>query len=249
MFSYANRAQSITTIWSESYSLCKQSFLQVLPWAFVLSVIALLISLGQMTGSDLTTEGTPEKLSMRHLSVWTLFGIILNMLVSAFIYSAILYRINKIALQNDVGMAAAFNVARGKFLTVVLAMFIDLALVLSGLVALILPGIFLSVALFFYMPLILFNDNTAWESIKNSIKLVWGDWWRTFLVITFPLIILVLVSVFLGEILGEDNFLVDVIVDLVIMPFFIPFFNALILVQFNDLKLRKAQGVKQIIRP
>jgi hypothetical protein len=106
------------------------------------------------------------------------------------------------------------------------------------------PAIIFSTSIIFDEPLILFENNTPWAAVKAGIKLIWGKFWRTALGIYLPtfilygiIMILILLTVFSHSLfllftIGTISLAVMILVSL-------PLYISLILVQFNDLKLRQ----------
>src|SRR5262245_32332459 len=59
-------------------------------------------------------------------------------------------------------------------------------------------GVFLIVEMQFYAPFLLFDDFSIGKSIKSTLQLVWGNWWRTFgVMIVSMLIVLCLMFPFM----------------------------------------------------
>ena len=119
--------------------------------------------------------------------------------------------------------------------------------VLLGIIALIIPGLILSLSLFFYAYFIVLEDKSAYQSLKASHKLVWKDWWRTAGVFTVPGVIALIAVFGLGAVAGflevfdSDNYTnygVEAIFNLLSGVFY-QYFYVLGYVQYYDLKLRK----------
>ena len=67
--------------------------------------------------------------------------------------------------------------------------------VLVGTILLIIPGIYLAVALLLYTVVIVAENCTAGASLSRSRQLVRGHWWRSLTVISVPLVLIVVVSI------------------------------------------------------
>ena len=72
---------------------------------------------------------------------------------------------------------------------VVAASFIVLVLVIAGLVALVLPGIWIAVALALTTPALVLERLTALAAIRRSYTLVQGRWWRTAAVVALSFLV------------------------------------------------------------
>jgi len=227
MFKFADKPQTIFEVLTDSLTIYKQTFLRVWYWAVI---IPLLSSLPLFLG--LSVEKTGFTISQFVL----MFAI---MLIAAFFMTVLLHRIYCLATIENPNISETINLAKNKWPTVFLAMFITTVLSFIGFMFFIVPGIFLSIMFMFYLPLILFDNTGVVDSIKGSFKLVWGSWWFTFAVIFLPTLIFVLVTSIISLIFGKNVAYWSAIVDIVLVTVFTPFIQSIILVQFNNLKLRQ----------
>lgn len=102
---------------------------------------------------------------------------------------------------------------------------------------------------FFYLALILTEDQTAFSALKKSVMLVWKNWWRTFLVQCLPWLVYFILLIIIRDILHIDINLyffqmpevtiMIVLLQLILFALFIPWPAATMLVQLRDLELRK----------
>lgn len=69
---------------------------------------------------------------------------------------------------------------------------------------LVVPTIFLAIIFIMYTPAILFDHYTAFKALKYSWKLVWGNWWRTFLFILIFIFVSFTITAFLTNMLLKD---------------------------------------------
>jgi hypothetical protein len=122
-----------------------------------------------------------------------------------------------------------------------------------GLILLIIPGIYLFVALAFAVPVLMLEGLRGMAAISRSMSLVAGRWWPTFGRLLVGLI-LYIVAVFIVGVIGSAithgvssvslYLIINGIVAIVISVFFAPFFAALINVTYIDLRVRK-EGIDQ----
>ncbi|MEM8660342.1 MAG: hypothetical protein AAGF35_05610, partial [Pseudomonadota bacterium] len=119
-----------------------------------------------------------------------------------------------------------------------------------GSLLLIVPGIILGVSLFFGPYLVVTDELGPIAALRRSHKLVWGDWWRTTIILTVVIFILMAVYVLagiLGAFAGYSEtespsvtfYTIEAIVGIVISAILTPIFPAFGLAVLNDLKLRK----------
>jgi hypothetical protein len=171
-------------------------------------------------------------------------------------YNALYYRIDAFAFNRDSGAGAAVKVGFRKILPVLFAAILFVLAVIVGSILLIIPGLILMVSLFLYMPLIVCDNKGSISALSTSHKLVWGNWWRTLAVFMVPFFIAMIAYIAIGGVAGvvagvaaatgaadgpapaSVNAMISV-VTVVISLFIYPFSAAFMLVQLNDLKLRK----------
>jgi hypothetical protein len=107
--------------------------------------------------------------------------------------------------------------------------------------------------LIFYLPLILTEDKGIIASIKKSIFLVWGRWWRTFLFLLIPWFFYVVLLVIIRQIFNLNLHIyfiepvtrstwVAVITHILIFAIYVPWVASALLIQLRDLELRKKVG-------
>jgi hypothetical protein len=133
-----------------------------------------------------------------------------------------------------------------------LAMFLFSSLaVLLGFVLLILPGLYVAVALSMAFPALVFERQGPIDALAYSRRLVRGNWWRTnaILVVTivmlavFYFLVLVLAAIAVQFARGADLVLVSAASTVLVIAlgaFSTPFFTAMTLAQFGNLKVRHA---------
>ncbi|HKY92524.1 MAG TPA: hypothetical protein VJM11_15860 [Nevskiaceae bacterium] len=128
-----------------------------------------------------------------------------------------------------------------------------------GLIALVIPGVILSVSLGLCTYLVATESVGPTESLSRSHKLVWGQWWRTLVVITvavilyfIPLLLVGGVAGFVVAMIGGVSNVTDIeehaagfvlamaVLEILGAALLMPLMNGILLAQLNDLKLRKS---------
>jgi hypothetical protein len=110
--------------------------------------------------------------------------------------------------------------------------------------------LYLYYLLIFYLPLILTEDKGIIASLKQSIFLVWGKWWRTFLFLLIPWFFYVVLLIIIRKIFNLDLHIyfiepviqttwTTVILHILIFAIFVPWVASALLIQLRDLELRK----------
>lgn len=124
--------------------------------------------------------------------------------------------------------------------------------------------IWLAFAIFFagilitVIPSILFENKNCFSTIGRSIKLVWGNWWRTFFAAVLPLILIFLVVIAIAAMIvfpslslvkspqaAQLAYWLGALIGALLSALSLPLTVSVILVQFNDLKLRRNNSLKQ----
>lgn len=108
----------------------------------------------------------------------------------------------------------------------------------------------------FVLPIIATENKSILVSIKKSISLVWNHWWRVISLQAIPWLFYILLLVILNRLLGigihlyfthsDSQTIFTTILNIILFAIYIPWVAALLLVQLNDLELRKniAQKLK-----
>lgn len=110
---------------------------------------------------------------------------------------------------------------------------------------------FLFLAFYFYLPLILIENQGIIKSLLKSASLVWGNWWRTFWVQVTPWLVYFLVIILIRYAtklplyiyffpLEREPTLLATCVHVLLFAIFLPWFASNMLVQLRELELRKS---------
>lgn len=248
------RPRSIGEVLDAGIALFKASLVRCLP----LSLVAVVI--GQLPSVVAVAQGRSPSLAGMGL----LEGVVavLAGLANVLIYGAILLRQREIAHGRRSSLGADLSRPLAKLLPTLgigLACVAPLAIGLlplavpgvEWLLLLLLPGLYLAVALVFAYPAMLLDDAGWTAALRASLLLVRGNWWRTSAILTvavFAILVFYAVGAIVGLIVvqlvgGGDVgsvFVATTIVGALVGALFTPFFSALSLAQYADLRLRRA---------
>jgi hypothetical protein len=190
---------------------------------------------------------------------------LLGAVISMFFYAWIIERADSVLMNRPGTVRTALRVAKKRFLPLigVLAVYIILAIVMflfgygmqilgNTLNALLIfaiitlcIGIFIFTLFAFTMPAVVLDLLPVFKSFETSVRLVWGNWWRTFLVFVIYVIPIILLSLLVWW-LSSNIFtltLYEFIYHIIIYPLMV----SLILVLYHDLKLRhQILGFKRV---
>lgn len=111
--------------------------------------------------------------------------------------------------QNHIGLAEAFQAAVSKYLQLLFGLILLIIILIPAFILLIVPGIYLSVRLSFFIYAIAVEDYSAIEGIKRSWELTEGRWWSIFwalLAVSLALFVpIVIISVLVTATLTEET--------------------------------------------
>jgi hypothetical protein len=248
MFQMPDSPQSIGKVLDSGFRLFAYSFKHVF---FLVLIAAVAIALPNMIFGN-TTDPQVMAQSVGPMLAMLLVG----WLVFLVFYNAVFYRMNALADDRDAGAGEAIGAGLRKMLPVLGAGILFSLAVMVGSLLLLIPGVILMVSLILYVPLIVCDDEGVFSALRTSHNLVWGDWWRTTAVFLVPFVVYIVVymavamivgavagasAVTSGEV-GDSVYTMINVAMVVISVIAYPFFAAIMLVQLNDLKLRKRGG-------
>jgi|GEM_PF-3594872 len=246
MFKFADRPLSIVDIYKHGFVFYKDVFSKV--WYLIFAGLVV-NGIAEFVVSDLINpmHKALDKLLPSQLLVIGVLGLV-GFLITLFFAALAMYRIYSFGSSNpNEKVSSCFSsalVVLKKWFELISVELLVWAAVMFGLLALLLPGIFLLVLLMFCVPVVLFENAGVFRSIKRSCQLVWGNWWRTFVVLLLPGIIFVSGAVLRAFVQSlNKGILVDALFDVFYIVFFTFLFglvHTFVLVQYNDLRLRKS---------
>jgi hypothetical protein len=181
---------------------------------------------------------------------------LLSMLMISCVIGAMYFKEHAIAVGEDMSIGGALQASLGKVVPLLFTTILYGIAVGVGMVLLLIPGFILAISLLTSFCMVLFEDKGPLAALSGSHKLVWGDWWRTSVILTVGFIVVIVayfaVFALVGVIaplvgLGVQDvffyslvtgFVVGGIINLLLAPYYI----ALTLSIYWDLKLRKEGG-------
>ena len=165
---------------------------------------------------------------------------------SIFVFSSAIYYIAHQNKGENIGLKRSMLIAGEKLPIILLTTVIAMILTLLAYSFLIIPGIIVTVWFSMCLPLILLEHEGPIKVLRKSYELTTDDWSRTAVVVFCPVIISSLMGFAVTEVflLYNLSFLYYEII-LGIFVFFVslvylPWVAALLILQFEDLKKRKA---------
>jgi hypothetical protein len=233
MFTLNNNMNDPYQVLCSSFQLYLHCFIKVFPLAFLAAFFSFLPSFHFLANKNLQLA---------------LLGACL--LISFFFLTAMIFRIYCLAYQIPHHFLDGLKQGALKFLPLLLLCVLYAIIVLGGTMLLIIPGIILAVSLMFCFMLLITDNHSLLQSLISSHRLIWGQWWMTLTVMSFPLLLNLLIALagliglfalFMLFDLPVRNFnLLATGLGLIIQSLFLPliFSTALMLVFFLKTRLR-----------
>lgn len=104
---------------------------------------------------------------------------IIYFLLASFISISMIYHFHQLMQKNKPFFFNSITVGLKKFFPYLAVMILFILIVALGYLCLVIPGIYLTVALLFAPYLLITQNSRILESFKQSWNLVKGNWWRT----------------------------------------------------------------------
>jgi hypothetical protein len=232
--------QPIGSVLDNGFSLYRHSLKDAFVFAFLSAFLTALIN--RMVLATITAETFDIGL----LAVsW-----IATMAVTIFFYTPVVATIY--AVQHGARLAPSDALALGtrRFFIVLGVVVLYSLAVFAGTLLLIIPGIFIAVALVFSTIPAIAESKGVIESLRYSFELVKGRWWRTAILLTIisiVLLVLYFLVVFIvglmvafgqGDVEGQVPWTVELLVTPLVVGVLSPLFYAMLMAAYAETKLR-----------
>jgi hypothetical protein len=223
------KLSGIKELLKESYEIYKANLKKLLILSGVFSLVSAIWSLMAM---DQNTKEIPNLgLFIPGIIILLVVGLITNTMLSI----AVLKR------QENPGIEALWTMTLGKIMGLIGVSFLTGAAVLLGFVALVIPGIYLAIALSFGTYIYLDQGIGGTAALSKSRAYVKGLWFDIFVRYIVMILILVLFSI-LVTMFFKQNSAAGIIVNAIYNTFALPFATVYIILLYEQLKKIK-QGV------
>lgn len=225
MFTFATQPLRIPEVIKESLKLYRASFGQLWYWALLVSLISAAIN-------TFWPVYTPQQ----GFSVLGLIMMLVDFLVSVFVFIIMLHRTQTVGTQQRVSLMDSLKLASTKLLITFTAFIIVTVVVILTSFVFIIPGIYFFIMFIFYSAAIVLDNAGVFSSMKQSIQLVYKNWFRTFTLFLIPFAASVILLTLLGLI--SESLWYTAALSVLSGIIFMPYYTTTFLVQYNDLKLR-----------
>lgn len=163
------------------------------PLLIVGNLIAAYMQADLQIGNVNYSQGLPD-------GFWTLYMVVVPVYLIAYSWLMTVtyaYVTEYLNGNRDITPGQVFRRASQKIVKIILSSIIIAIMVTFGFVLLVIPGIYLVVALTFVQAIILVEDAPVFKSISRSISLIKGKWWSTFgLVVVMSIVVGIMQLVF-----------------------------------------------------
>jgi hypothetical protein len=240
------RPQSISEVLDTAFQIFAISLLKTLPYG-ILTILA-----GQLGNIYNLATGRPLGPAWPHDAPSGLVYVASLILVPT-LWAAMILRERAIA-QGELNSMGAELARALRTIPTLLPMAIFMAVAVAvGIVLLVVPGVYLFIALSMAVPALVLERKGPIDAMKFSVHLMRGYWWRTLaiflvtavIVMVFYILAVVLVAIAVQFARGADVALVTAAATVLIIAlgaFSTPFIAATALAVFGDLQVRHAAG-------
>ena len=237
------RPSSIGEILADGFSLFRASIASVYAPVFVLALIIGMLNVSLQPRPDVVAD--VDFGIVDWLSLLVLFA------ASIYMYGVVIARAHDIASGDPGDIRASLDIAARRLL-VMAAVYLMYGIAIAvGTLLLIVPGIFLGVALFASLLLPIAEERGPIDSLRESFASVRGNWWRTMGVLAITTAILAVPSLVMSMIIVslvvwfEANWVGNAAWTLtyaLFAAFVVPLGTCLIYATYQDLRLRRNEG-------
>jgi hypothetical protein len=248
--------QGIGGVLDTTFQLYKSSLGSVWPLCLLMSLAGLppSIYVGMSRSATAIADPTAMLAAMTDPVYWLVYAASLAVMMA--IIGALYLKQNAIGSDGDMSLGTALQGGFSRIVTLILMTIGFVIAFVIGSILLVIPGLILLVSLMLATSLAMFEGKGPVDSLIGSHKLVWGNWWRTFVILSIGgilvFVIYMAVALVIGVItpfigLGMDDLLMYSLVSGMLIGLFMnilvtPFFSALLIAVYWDLKLRKEGG-------
>jgi hypothetical protein len=240
-----SRPQSVGEVLDSGFRIFTVTLVRCLPYGLLSMLAGQLVNLFDIvTGQPLGEFGNGDPFWF----VWYAAGAI----IALGLWSAMMLRQSAIAAGRPTRMRAELREAFTRLPLVLASLIVWIVGTAIGLVLLVIPGIYLSVALPFAWPAVIVRRMGLGESIRYSLRLSRRNWWRTGAVFTVGFVVLfvfyavgLVFALLIAPVVGAVDLAVVTAIATAVFAsmgaFAGPFLCALMIATFGDLQVR-AEG-------
>lgn len=179
-------------------------------------------------------------------------------LVTLVIYTTVYFRLSyELKNEHKPTFRESIPVTFKKVIWLIPAVFISVASLVAGYFFFVLPGIYLTVVLSLYYPLIIIDDLGPFAAIKRCLQLISGKWWHTACVVLVPTSLFLLIAALIEHFtvgIGNaaftqpsptETWIIHHIAKMVLATVYFPYYAAIVVVQLHNLKVQEQPQPQQ----
>ena len=252
-----SQPQSIGGVLDTTFQLYKASVVKLIPLSLLLVLASCLQYIYMLARSANPADPTAMLTMATSWGYW--LSVLAGFIASTWITGATYLKAAAIGSDGNLGIGAALQASLPRAPALFLMMLLFMLAVGIGTLLLIIPGIILMVSLLLCYPTALFDNKGPVSALTESHRLVWGNWWRTFVMLSVGVIILIVIYLIVAMVVGmiapfllvggagPDDVALYAIVSMALIFVLLsllltPFYISLGLAIYWDLKLRKDGG-------
>jgi hypothetical protein len=174
---------------------------------------------------------------------------LLSSIAAAVAVAACFKAISAAYLGERAGVGDSLRYAAGRFLPLIVAYIVMVIILVPAFIALIIPGIWISVKLSMTFPALVCEKAGPFKSIGRSWELTKDNWWRVFGTLLVVFILMFVITLALGGVLGavllsSDSMgelafaVLTTLIGLLIAAITYPLIAAVVTVMYYDLRVR-----------
>jgi len=240
----ATRPQLISEVLDTAFRIFSASLLKALPYGMLITLAGQLVNIYNLLTGRLARRVFPQD-----RTGWVLYAV--SLVLTLTLWAALLLRQLAIAQGAPVSMQEELVAALRRLPALALLTGLNALAVGFGTVLLVIPGVYLLIALWMAVPVFVLEGLGPIDAIKSSLRLMRGHWWRTFAIFLVTIAIyfvFILLGVVFAAIVVQLERGADVAVVTATSTVFIislgafsaPFIAAVMLAVLGDLNARRA---------
>lgn len=237
---FPDKQLTVKETWLASLRLCSKTFTRVWPQSAMLGLTMIVMT--WINTRIVPPSAINAQIKIQEMTLTKgiyIFASLAALFLMIYLGGVILHRTYVIGKEQKTSTGDSFAFVWKRSFTLISCLLLVFLSCMLGVLALIVPGIFLFILFTMVQPLILFDERGCFAALKHSCKLVWGNWWRTFAVF-FPLLISSYAASFGAQFISNHGYWwYGTVGSAVFVIFFYPLFYACVLIQYSDLKLRR----------
>jgi hypothetical protein len=240
-FQYASEPLDIGQVLDQGLKLFRHCFKSLLPLIILVMGVTFLSSMS--SGAVINSaDFSVEDLTAGFFGTMLVFTLVL-----VFLYMVMIFHCVSIANHENRSLADSFLPALKKIVPMILIYILYTIAIIVGLILLLIPGLILMITLMFGFYAMIIEDTGPIKSLRRSHFLVWGNFWRTTVVITVAGLLMIALYLALGLTAGlfgafgdpDTIILTTNILSALTTPLLQPLIICIGLVLYHDLVLRK----------